>query len=201
MQNSREFVTVNQAKSSFCPESLSRERKGGPGALHLIPDTCFYSSLTDRNNGIAHAPLPCHHTTSTYNPCSHLPTTLMAYPRNPQFLVGGVTLASKWNHRAKEVVPCPGPWTKARNQMHWQLGGSRAKSQEWGAKGRQIFLWWISPNGQHALWPASVPTAALKKNGGNQQKKGLVHSQHCSNKNKAMWAQVMKKLCVHQQSN
>lgn len=48
------FVTVNQAKSSFCGESLSGERKGGLGTWNRTLDTCPCSSLRD-HKGTAHA--------------------------------------------------------------------------------------------------------------------------------------------------
>lgn len=48
--------------------------------------------------------------------------------------IGGVTLAPKGRGGAKEVAPCPAPWTKAGNWMHWQLGGRGANAKGEGLR-------------------------------------------------------------------
>lgn len=147
----REFVTVNQAKSSFCWESPNGERKEGPGILSQILDTCFCSSLTDNKQWH-----------STYTPAntsydqrldapfcsSHQARGLHKTHDSP---VGRVTLASEQERGAKGVVLCP-PLDKGRE-------ADVARSQGWGPKGGQFFLWPIS-NGRHVAPPPHMPVAA-----------------------------------------
>lgn len=99
------FVTVNQAKSSFCGESLSGERKGGPGTLNRTLDTCPCSSLRD-HKGTAHAgcQLSTHQRLDSPSGPPTEPGPAQGPPNCP---IRRVTLASKWERGAKEAVLCP----------------------------------------------------------------------------------------------
>lgn len=156
----RELVAVNQAKSSFCWESLNGEWKGGPGALSRILDTCFQSSLT--GNQQWHSTCPGANSSHKWleSPfwSSHQASGTHKKLTVPQ-LEEGLWLPNGKGEPRRWCCPAPGQRQGTECPGSWEEEG--AKSQGWGAERGQP-----SPLTDILGWPPHGATTTHAAKGG-----------------------------------